>query len=316
MADTSEASFVRFQLMSTELRRMVWNETLSPLAHWFDVYTNAGKFGVYPSKVEPDSGYRLVYALLATCHEARQIVMEYYRCSDFRSFDWIPTGDLVLLRFPPIPTAATLPPSKLILGQKQRTVGVFLPQPLWLDPSQVYYQGSSSLDHYSVPHGSRLPRGLLVDFLSSQELSAGWARAIYLFIEDLGVEVPCEVRYPIPRLDGGFRWSIGASPARFSLGVPELEREAWSLWSSRYFLASPATGDQVPIDLGPVTSCALGIASWYERKKWGELERAGICGSVALVDDDDIVATRYDSDSVVAEPDEDDLSMLEDSTED
>lgn len=95
-----------FRSLPPELRQQIWSECLpaKPTSHFFDVWTYGSKrnIRVRPT-IEHDSGYRIVYTLLAVCRETRSVVEYQYKNSqwDFRSFNWIPSCDLIVLCFPP-----------------------------------------------------------------------------------------------------------------------------------------------------------------------------------------------------------------------
>lgn len=104
----AKASF-RFRSLPPELRQQIWSHCLpaSPTVHFFDVCASGSKTNTSDLRVrltiEYDSGYRIVYTLLAVCKEARSVVEKRYKNSqwDFRSFNWIPSCDLIVLCFPP-----------------------------------------------------------------------------------------------------------------------------------------------------------------------------------------------------------------------
>lgn len=167
-------TFPQFQRLPPEIRQRIWEEMLpkSPSVHFFDVLYcesqeqiatswSGDDFRVCATR-KRDSGYLSVYSLLATCRESRSIVERYYirrrrgvRCPlsgdainfsdrppDFRTFDWIPSNDLLVMCFPPVavaqlPTqnAFTLTPGP---NQAARRLGVMIPKALMsrssLDP--------------------------------------------------------------------------------------------------------------------------------------------------------------------------------------
>ena len=102
------ASF-RFQSLPPELRQQIWIDCLpaSPTVHFFDVCASGSETNTSDLRVrlttEHDSGYRIVYTLLAVCKEARSVLEKRYENSqwDLRSFNWIPSCDLIVLCFPP-----------------------------------------------------------------------------------------------------------------------------------------------------------------------------------------------------------------------
>ncbi|KAK1247483.1 hypothetical protein MKX07_002392 [Trichoderma sp. CBMAI-0711] len=167
-------TFPQFQKLPPEIRQRIWEEMLpkSPSVHFFDVLNCESQDYVAPSwssdefrvcaTRKRDSGYLSVYSLLATCRESRSIVERYYirrrrgvRCPlsgaainfsdrppDFRTFDWIPSNDLLVMCFPPIPVsrlptqnAFTLAPGP---NQAARRLGVMIPKELmfraYIDP--------------------------------------------------------------------------------------------------------------------------------------------------------------------------------------
>jgi hypothetical protein len=155
---TPPCSFPQFSRLPPELRRHIWAECLPPrpTAHFFDVLNHPRKrhmaqlwsskeFRVAASK-EHDSGYRVVYTLLATCRESRVVVAEYYRRLQhdrtspawqapfpiFQTFDWIPADDLIVLHFPP--KQALLPNNHAITFSSgpARNVAICLPMELLL----------------------------------------------------------------------------------------------------------------------------------------------------------------------------------------
>jgi hypothetical protein len=153
---TAPCFFPRFPRLPPELRRHIWTECLPPrpTAHFFDVLNHPRKphmaqdwstkeFRVAATK-EHDSGYRIVYALLATCRESRTIIAEYYRRLQhgraspawqppfpaFQTFSWIPADDLIVLCFPP--KQALLPENHAITFSSgpARNVAIYLPMEL------------------------------------------------------------------------------------------------------------------------------------------------------------------------------------------
>ncbi|UKZ48528.1 hypothetical protein TrVGV298_002753 [Trichoderma virens] len=161
-----ERSFPIFQQLPPEIRHRIWGELIprSPSVHFFDVlnhqrrrhlasYWSTEEFRVRAT-TSRDSGYLSVYTLLATCRESRHVVETYYMCRrrgikcplsggsitfseqppDFRTFDWIPYDDMIVLNFPPkqvthLPAgnAFTLSPGP---GQAARRIGACVPAEL------------------------------------------------------------------------------------------------------------------------------------------------------------------------------------------
>ncbi len=103
----------RFMLLPAGIRHKIWLDCLPvrPTTHFFEVVNHprnhiwsAEEFRFRATRAY-DSGYLAVYALLATCREARLVVAAHYnrvrRTATFETFDWMPTDDLVVLCFPP-----------------------------------------------------------------------------------------------------------------------------------------------------------------------------------------------------------------------
>lgn len=158
-----EPSFPRFRWLPPEIRHRIWAELMprKPSVHFFEVLNHERKRHLAPSwsseefrvraTTTRDSGYLSVYTLLATCRESRRLVEMYYICQrrglkcplsggtikfsdqppDFRTFDWIPAEDLVVLCFPPIQVAQLPPGNAFTLspgpGQAARRIGICLP---------------------------------------------------------------------------------------------------------------------------------------------------------------------------------------------
>lgn len=117
-------SFRKFMRLPTEIRRMIWLAALpqEPIAHYFEVVNKSSpsrfdqwspkRFGIRATS-KYDSEYHTVHRLVASCRDARHFVWCYYRYKQwppphpdeylhgFRTFDWIPESDLIVLRFPP-----------------------------------------------------------------------------------------------------------------------------------------------------------------------------------------------------------------------
>ncbi|QYS97556.1 hypothetical protein H0G86_004784 [Trichoderma simmonsii] len=159
----TKQSFPLFQQLPPEIRHRIWCELIPrrPSVHFFDVLNHQRRRHLAPSwsteefrvraTTSRNSGYLSVYTLLATCRESRRLVEIYYMCRhrgikcplsggtinfneqppDFRTFDWIPFDDLVVLNFPPIQVthlpagnAFTLSPGP---NQAARNIGVCVP---------------------------------------------------------------------------------------------------------------------------------------------------------------------------------------------
>ncbi|KAL7933279.1 hypothetical protein V8C35DRAFT_305409 [Trichoderma chlorosporum] len=160
---TTERRFPLFQQLPPEIRYRIWRELMprKPSVHFFDVLNHQRRRHLAPSwsteefrvraTTSRDSGYLSVYTLLATCRESRRLVEIYYTCRrrgikcplsggsinvtdqppDFRTFDWIPFDDLIILNFPPtqvshLPAgnAFTLSPGP---NEAARQIGVCVP---------------------------------------------------------------------------------------------------------------------------------------------------------------------------------------------
>lgn len=156
-------AFHRFKQLPPEIRYRIWAELIpkKPSVHFFDVLNHQRKRHLATSwsseefrvraTTARDSGYRPVYTLLSTCRESRRIAQTHYtrqwqgltcavtgsrvnNCThapDFRTFDWIPPEDLIVLCFPPIQVAKlpsgnafTLSPG---VSQPARRIGVCVP---------------------------------------------------------------------------------------------------------------------------------------------------------------------------------------------
>ncbi|TFB07568.1 hypothetical protein CCMA1212_001150 [Trichoderma ghanense] len=163
-------TFPQFQRLPPEIRHRIWEEMLpkSPSVHFFNVLNCESQRHLVPSwsseefrlraTKRRDSAYLSVYRLLATCRESRSIVERYYilrrrgvscplsggpinfsdRPPDFRTFDWIPCSDLLVLCFPPVQVAQlpsanafTLDPGP---NQAARRLGVMIPKGLMSMP--------------------------------------------------------------------------------------------------------------------------------------------------------------------------------------
>ncbi|KAL6864052.1 hypothetical protein J3F83DRAFT_716335 [Trichoderma novae-zelandiae] len=158
-----EPALSQFQRLPPEIRQRIWGELVPrrPSVHFFEVLNrerrrhlaaswSSAEFRVRATK-KRDSSYLSVYALLATCRESRSVVETYYICRrrgvscplsggtinfsdrppDFRTFDWIPSNDLVVLCFPPVQVAQLPPRNALTLSpgpnQAARRIGVLVP---------------------------------------------------------------------------------------------------------------------------------------------------------------------------------------------
>lgn len=142
-----------FGRLPAELRHIIWTDCLppQPTAHFFEVRNhprqrhmaqiwNSKEFRVCATK-ERDSGYRIIYTLLATCRESRIVTATYYQRLQaehdprlwqypfpvFRDFNWIPADDLVVLCFRP--KQAPLPKNHAITSHSgpARHVGLCFP---------------------------------------------------------------------------------------------------------------------------------------------------------------------------------------------
>ncbi|KAL6892384.1 hypothetical protein HDV57DRAFT_178728 [Trichoderma longibrachiatum] len=159
-------TFPQFQRLPPEIRHRIWEEMLpkSPSVHFFDVLNcehpcqlvpswSSDEFRVRATR-HRDSGYLPVYSLLATCRESRSIVEMYYirrrrgvscplsgrpinfsdRPPDFRTFDWIPSDDLMVLCFPPVQVAQLPCENAFSLApgpnQAARRLGLMIPRDL------------------------------------------------------------------------------------------------------------------------------------------------------------------------------------------
>jgi hypothetical protein len=88
---TTECTFRNFRRLPAELRHMVWMNCLPPrpTAHFFEVlnhprkrhmaqHWSSSEFRVCATK-NHDSGYRVIYSLLAACRESRVIVASHFK---------------------------------------------------------------------------------------------------------------------------------------------------------------------------------------------------------------------------------------------
>jgi hypothetical protein len=155
---TTQCSFRNFRRLPAELRHMVWMNCLPPrpTAHFFEVlnhprkrhmaqHWSSSEFRVRATKSH-DSGYQVIYSLLAACHESRVIVASHYKRlqqnSDpsawqppfrvFQDCNWIPADDLVILCFPP--KQAPLPEKHALTFSSgpARNVAVYFPKEVLL----------------------------------------------------------------------------------------------------------------------------------------------------------------------------------------
>ncbi|RFU81176.1 hypothetical protein TARUN_1022 [Trichoderma arundinaceum] len=159
---SAKPTFQRFQQLPPEIRHRIWLELIprKGSVHFFDVLNHQRKRHLASSwsseefrvraTTARDSGYRPVYTLLATCRESRRVIQAYYArqwncltcpltgrpikpCDepDFRTFDWIPPEDLIILCFPPIQVARLPPGNALTLKpgptQPARQLGICVP---------------------------------------------------------------------------------------------------------------------------------------------------------------------------------------------
>ncbi|KAM0261882.1 hypothetical protein ACHAQJ_002085 [Trichoderma viride] len=159
-------AFRRFKQLPPEIRYRIWAELIprKPSVHFFNVLNHQRKRHLATSwsseefrvcaTTTRDSGYRPVYTLLSTCRESRRIAQTYYsrrwqgltcplsgnsmkssnQPPDFRTFDWIPHEDLVVLCFPPIQVAKFPPGNAFTIApsssQPARRIGVCVPTEL------------------------------------------------------------------------------------------------------------------------------------------------------------------------------------------
>ncbi|KAK3377265.1 hypothetical protein B0T24DRAFT_701595 [Lasiosphaeria ovina] len=170
-ARVSAKTFDRFTRLPAELRIMVWQQCVPPprSAHFFDVVSATTLRRLVADRVFPDgirlrataahaSAYRVVHSLLATCWDSRLVVTEYYNgihqgsqtaaeaeaatFRTFRSFDWIPAGDLIVLCLPlKKEQAAWMPVANAVSLDRgpARHIGIFVPDGL------LYRQKSAPL---------------------------------------------------------------------------------------------------------------------------------------------------------------------------
>jgi 2EXR family len=125
-------TFHPFKRFPPEIRFEIWENSLPPCptAHFFDVTIHNNEFHICATR-ERDSGYLPLFAILATCREARAVATAIYRRIEYRemnltvtnyqwqeqspaphhatrpifktfeAFDWIPPDDLIILCLPP-----------------------------------------------------------------------------------------------------------------------------------------------------------------------------------------------------------------------
>ncbi|KAK3186743.1 hypothetical protein K4F52_004489 [Lecanicillium sp. MT-2017a] len=129
--ENEQATFAKFKELPQEIRRNIWMECLPPesAAHFFSIVNkpmplhlrdawNFEDFRVQRT-TKYASGYRIVYPLVASCKEAREVIWMYYKTlmlrdapylqapnwsepADFSNCEWIPPNDLIVLCFPPV----------------------------------------------------------------------------------------------------------------------------------------------------------------------------------------------------------------------
>ncbi|KAL7949445.1 hypothetical protein V8C42DRAFT_310910 [Trichoderma barbatum] len=158
-----EPYFLFFQQLPPEIRHRIWCELMprTPSVHFFEVLNHQRRRHLAPSwsteefrvraTTARNSGYLSVYTLLATCRESRRLVETYYICRrrgvkcplsggtirlsdnppDFRTFDWIPHDDLIVLSFPPTQVARLPAGNAFTLSpgpeQAARNIGICVP---------------------------------------------------------------------------------------------------------------------------------------------------------------------------------------------
>lgn len=166
LGEPVKPAFPRFQQLPPEIRQRIWTELIprAPSVHFFEVLNHQRRRHLAPSwsshefrvraTTTRDSAYQPVYTLLATCRESRRLVQVHYahrwhggstsspmadgddiehcdRIPDFRTFDWIPPQDLMVLCFPPIQVAQLPPGNAFTLSpgpeQPARRIGVCVP---------------------------------------------------------------------------------------------------------------------------------------------------------------------------------------------
>ncbi|KAK0712500.1 hypothetical protein B0T26DRAFT_676951 [Lasiosphaeria miniovina] len=148
-ACVSAKTFDRFMRLPAELRIMVWQQCVPAprSAHFFDVVSATTLRRLVADRVFPDgirvrataahaSAYRVVYNLLASCWDARHVTAaeaEAATFRTFRSFDWIPDPDLIVLCLPlKKEQAAWIPAANAVSLDRgpARHVGIFVPDSL------------------------------------------------------------------------------------------------------------------------------------------------------------------------------------------
>ncbi|KAH0492204.1 hypothetical protein TgHK011_007166 [Trichoderma gracile] len=129
----AETTFPQFQKLPPEIRQRIWEELLpkSPSVHFFDVLNCERQH--HSASSWPSEDFRV---------RATRKRDSGYLPPDFRTFDWIPPSDLLVLCFPPI-SVAQLPAKNAFTlapgpNQAARRLGVIIPKELMsrghLDP--------------------------------------------------------------------------------------------------------------------------------------------------------------------------------------
>lgn len=155
---TVRCTFRDFPRLPAELRHIVWTNCLPPrpTAHFFEVlnhprkrhmaqHWSSSEFRVCAT-TEHDSGYRVIYSLLAVCQESRIIIANHYKRLQqspdplawqfpfpvFQDCNWIPPDDLIILCFPP--KQAPLPEKHAVTFSSgpARKVGIYFPKEMLL----------------------------------------------------------------------------------------------------------------------------------------------------------------------------------------
>ncbi|UKZ75067.1 hypothetical protein TrVFT333_002739 [Trichoderma virens FT-333] len=278
-----ERSFPVFQQLPPEIRHRIWGELIprSPSVHFFDVlnhqrrrhlasYWSTEEFRVRAT-TSRDSGYLSVYTLLATCRESRHVVETYYMCRrrgikcpvsggsitfseqppDFRTFDWIPYDDMIVLNFPPkqvthLPAgnAFTLSPGP---GQAARRIGACVPAELLtmnqFSPADEGEGDDDAAQIALIPYFiDKLHRPVHPDHETDSVSQGIWK--LYLVIEGW------VVNHMLMQLSMGLdtdipleRWHNGGEPGgRAPPGEP-IDRQLWWLGSGDSALSSIDLGD-------------------------------------------------------------------------
>ncbi|KAK4236868.1 hypothetical protein C8A03DRAFT_16531, partial [Achaetomium macrosporum] len=241
----SPDTFFPFCRLPAELWRQIWTENLPPrpTAHFFEVLNHSRKrhlekhwskeFRV-KATLSHDSGYQVVYPLLAACPESRTVIAQYYKrlqqCAADSSecFDWIPADDLVVLCFPP--KEAPLPERHAITFTcgPARHVGIYLPMEVLLI-QQFGLRDEVTGDVLPVDTTSPSRLALIFEFLNSLRGQRS---------KDGGTgDTPAQNPDAPPYLDGGIKkiyvlyegWRV-----RWSRRAPTAaERQSWFAWSSK-----------------------------------------------------------------------------------